>query len=430
MKRAFVATVSVALLLACAGTAAAQSRGPALLRTPTKAEFDAAYPEAAKARGGFATVDLACTLPPEGPVQNCRVERASRTGEGFEEAAIALTPRYRWRPAYRDGVKIEAPVRFQVRFERALTVEVDAGGVDWVRRPSGDDVESFYPRAARNIALSGRATVQCTVGVDGKTKDCSVLAESPAGVGFGEATIRILNRAQFRPRLVDGRPAESMVRVPFRFVLAEDGDVFLEVAVWGRAPTWEAVQALTPENLDTEGLVNLICEFNDQGVPSSCGVGSERPEGFGLGDTAEKLAREFVLADPDGSGVPARQKAAQIPIRFQPFDPEPEPRRVTRPAWVEAPSGVEIGEAFGPALRQAGLTRTRVVIDCGISAEGRLTGCGTAADTPAPVSAAALAIAAKFRMNPWTTEGEPVEGARIRLPLRYELEAATPAPAN
>jgi hypothetical protein len=33
-----------------------------------------------------------------------------------------------------------------------------------------------------------------------------------------------------------------------------------------------------------------------------------------------------------------------------------------------------------------------------------------------------------MRMNPWTSEGRPVQGARIKLPINFNLaEAAAPA---
>jgi hypothetical protein len=44
--------------------------------------------------------------------------------------------------------------------------------------------------------------------------------------------------------------------------------------------------------------------------------------------------------------------------------------------------------------------------------------------------AAALEIAAVVAMNPWTAQGDPVDGARIRLPLRLELPKEAPTPAK
>jgi hypothetical protein len=34
-----------------------------------------------------------------------------------------------------------------------------------------------------------------------------------------------------------------------------------------------------------------------------------------------------------------------------------------------------------------------------------------------------------MKMNPWTAEGDPVDGARIRLPVRLEIPAEAPPAA-
>ena len=45
-----------------------------------------------------------------------------------------------------------------------------------------------------------------------------------------------------------------------------------------------------------------------------------------------------------------------------------------------------------------------------------------------PLSAAqAVAIAGVMQMNPWTDDGRPVDGARIRLPINF-TQAEEPAP--
>nr|MEA2799222.1 hypothetical protein [Phenylobacterium sp.] len=33
----------------------------------------------------------------------------------------------------------------------------------------------------------------------------------------------------------------------------------------------------------------------------------------------------------------------------------------------------------------------------------------------------ALALASKFRVGPWSLDGEPTVGAKLRVPIRYEL---------
>lgn len=41
-------------------------------------------------------------------------------------------------------------------------------------------------------------------------------------------------------------------------------------------------------------------------------------------------------------------------------------------------------------------------------------------------SDAAVKIASGMRMNPWTEAGGPVNGARVQLPIRFDLPAVKP----
>ena len=55
---------------------------------------------------------------------------------------------------------------------------------------------------------------------NGSLTGCSVVSESPAGAGFGEATIRAASKFRMRPKTVDGAPVEgARVRVPLTWRL-------------------------------------------------------------------------------------------------------------------------------------------------------------------------------------------------------------------
>jgi protein TonB len=68
------------------------------------------------------------------------------------------------------------------------------------------------------------------------------------------------------------------------------------------------------------------------------------------------------------------------------------------------------------------------MVDCTVVHDGSLNDCAVASEDPAGLGFgdAALQIAAVMGMNPWTAQGTPVEGARIRLPIRLVLPQATP----
>ncbi|MBJ7486111.1 energy transducer TonB [Brevundimonas sp.] len=87
--------------------------------------------------------------------------------------------------------------------------------VAWSRppRPTADD----FPARAMDRGVSGSATVSCTAQANGRPANCRVVSETPAGMGFGQAAVRIVQRGQLSPRTVDGAATNATftVRVPF-----------------------------------------------------------------------------------------------------------------------------------------------------------------------------------------------------------------------
>ena len=79
----------------------------------------------------------------------------------------------------------------------------------WLLKPTTADFTRLYPPRAREHGVSGRATLECRVRGQGTLTACSVLSESPAGMGFGEATLRIAAKFRMRPRTTDGHPVEG-----------------------------------------------------------------------------------------------------------------------------------------------------------------------------------------------------------------------------
>jgi TonB family protein len=89
---------------------------------------------------------------------------------------------------------------------------------------------------------------------------------------------------------------------------------------------------------------------------------------------------------------------------------------------------------FPAEAAKAGLKQGRAIVSCAVKHDGSLEDCGVVSEEPAGMGfgEAALKIAAVTAMNPWTAQGTPVEGARIRLPIRLVAPDATaqPAPAK
>jgi TonB family protein len=96
---------------------------------------------------------------------------------------------------------------------------------------------------------------------------------------------------------------------------------------------------------------------------------------------------------------------------------------VTRPTWLERPDGDVIWRHY-PESAMNQLVVGRVVLDCVVLLDP-VPACSVLDETPADwgFADAAVAISRTFRFVPATVNGAPVAGGRVRVPLRFTLEA-------
>src|SRR5262249_42405562 len=92
---------------------------------------------------------------------------------------------------------------------------------DWLRRPNGDDMATYYPPRASDLGKEGRVMIKCTVSERGTVENCSVVSEDPEGLGFGGAALRLSKLFKMKPKTSDGQSVGGAeVSIPIAFKLA------------------------------------------------------------------------------------------------------------------------------------------------------------------------------------------------------------------
>jgi TonB family protein len=80
---------------------------------------------------------------------------------------------------------------------------------DWVRQPDSDDFARYYPDRAQRMAVSGHTSLHCVANANGTIGDCTVLSESPADQGFGDASLKLSKLFKLNPAMPDGKSVEG-----------------------------------------------------------------------------------------------------------------------------------------------------------------------------------------------------------------------------
>jgi TonB family protein len=203
------------------------------------------------------------------------------------------------------------------------------------------------------------------------------------------------------------------------FLLAPSIAAAQVTPTWAEAPSAAEVAAAYPAKARAAGVggtVDMTCTINREGHPKSCYVLRETPGNYAFGAAARKLAALMRVNE-----LSLHDQEVMVPMTFNPDVLKPGGAAITKPAWAAMPGLADFQATFPKT--ENGVNSVRVVLACTVEAGGALGGCAVDSETPPGqgYGQGALALASKFRVGPWSQDGQPTVGAKLKLPIRYEL---------
>jgi hypothetical protein len=162
----------------------------------------AAYPAEARRRGVRGRAVLSCRIKLDRTL-NCEGARETPTGYGFLAAALRLAPSFRLAPRPPQALLLREPLLLPInfgasRFETPVGQFYNGMAPLELEPPAPIVVAALYPTAALRDRVEGQATVLCTFASETEAPACALERESPAGAGFGAATLAWTQRLPLR----------------------------------------------------------------------------------------------------------------------------------------------------------------------------------------------------------------------------------------
>lgn len=304
-------------------------------------------------------------------------------------------------------VSVLAPIGIEARF---------------VQRPSGSEYGAVYPHGAVNVGMPGHVALDCGVENDGRLQKCKVEREIPEGASFGGAAVSLSRFFRLDSESVAAMGGDFHFSIGFATATSEDAQ--LAIGPWLAAPGFADTNAVYPDiGGGVTGQVFMHCGLERDGRLKDCKALYERPIDRDFDVAALKLARRFQMRIDPVVLKSHEALSANVLVRIAaPFGDDAKQRRIADPVWLSAPSLAALSRLFPAQATAKGVTAGVGTVDCTVAADGSLVDCrtGDAGDPPnLGFSDAALKAVAGMRMSPWTDDGGPVDGARIRLPVRF-----------
>jgi TonB family protein len=321
---------------------------------------------------------------------------------------------------------LAAPTPDAVQGPAVNVLDAPAETPRFIERPSASDLGAAYPHAAASVGMGGKALLHCQINRGGRLDACRVERESPAGAGFGGAA---LSMARFFR--VDPESEASLhgdVELPIGFATAVDEDHLAVAGPWLAAPSFADVAAAYPDiGGGVAGQVVMRCALERDGSLKACKTLYLKPTDRDFDAAAQKLTHLFRMQVVPGLMTSHQPMVANVVMSLAaPFGDDAKARRIAAPVWLTSLDPALLTQLYPPAAAQKGVHAGVGAADCTVGGGGSLTACHAfgAGDPPGlGFSEAAAKAATSLRMSPWTEAGGPVDGALVRVPIRFNQPA-------